>query len=219
MTKLKRRSTTDQDKAERKLALQQAARALFEKKPIKDINVIDIVTRCKLAKGTFYLYYTSKEEIFLDILCQEFANWTEQVKLNFAKTKPTATFDDLAPLLLEALKKHELLLRLLPMLHVIIEQNVSDPAAAAFKRFLLRSMQSLVSGWCRAVPGAKPELTLTFLLQAHALLIGSHQVTSPPDNIKKLLADPELQPFDLAFWPFFTSSLHRLAQGYGVGKN
>lgn len=47
--------------------LVKAARALFEKHGYLDTNVGDIAKRARVAHGTFYTYFSSKEEIFAEV--------------------------------------------------------------------------------------------------------------------------------------------------------
>lgn len=53
--------------AKTRTALVKAARALFEKQGYLDTNVGDISRRARVAHGTFYTYFTSKEEIFAEV--------------------------------------------------------------------------------------------------------------------------------------------------------
>ncbi len=48
--------------------LVKAARALFEKKGYLDTNINDISARARVAYGTFYTYFSSKEEIFEEVV-------------------------------------------------------------------------------------------------------------------------------------------------------
>jgi len=48
--------------------LVKAAKALFEKQGYLDTNVGDIAARAKVAHGTFYTYFSSKEEIFAEVV-------------------------------------------------------------------------------------------------------------------------------------------------------
>lgn len=48
--------------------LVHAARAAFEGKGYLDVNVHDIASRAKVAYGTFYTYFSSKEEIFEEVV-------------------------------------------------------------------------------------------------------------------------------------------------------
>ena len=53
--------------ARTRAALVKAARALFERKGYLDTNVGDIAKRASVAHGTFYTYFSSKEEIFGEV--------------------------------------------------------------------------------------------------------------------------------------------------------
>ena len=54
--------------ARTRAALVKAARALFEKNGYLDTNVGDIARRARVAHGTFYTYFNSKEEIFSEVV-------------------------------------------------------------------------------------------------------------------------------------------------------
>jgi AcrR family transcriptional regulator len=53
--------------ARTRAALVKAARALFERQGYLDTNVGDIAKRARVAHGTFYTYFSSKEEIFGEV--------------------------------------------------------------------------------------------------------------------------------------------------------
>ena len=49
----------------------QVAHDIFLKKGYKKTNISEIATKAKLAAGTFYNYFDSKESLFLEIYVQE----------------------------------------------------------------------------------------------------------------------------------------------------
>jgi AcrR family transcriptional regulator len=53
--------------ARTRAALVKAARSLFERQGYLDTNVGDIAKRARVAHGTFYTYFSSKEEIFAEV--------------------------------------------------------------------------------------------------------------------------------------------------------
>jgi AcrR family transcriptional regulator len=53
--------------ARTRAALVKAARALFERQGYLDTNVGDIAKKARVAHGTFYTYFASKEEIFAEV--------------------------------------------------------------------------------------------------------------------------------------------------------
>lgn len=54
--------------ARTRASLVKAARALFEKQGYLDTNIGDISKRARVAHGTFYTYFSSKEEIFAEVV-------------------------------------------------------------------------------------------------------------------------------------------------------
>lgn len=53
--------------ARTRASLVRAARALFERKGFLETSVGDIAKRARVAHGTFYTYFSSKEEIFAEV--------------------------------------------------------------------------------------------------------------------------------------------------------
>lgn len=51
---------------------------IFKEKGFKETNISDITKKAGIGVGTFYNYYSSKEELFLDIYINE--NKIEKIK-------------------------------------------------------------------------------------------------------------------------------------------
>jgi AcrR family transcriptional regulator len=56
------------DKSERRLELLRAARDVFSTKGYHAAKIDDIVTRAGVAKGTFYLYFSDKRSVFVELV-------------------------------------------------------------------------------------------------------------------------------------------------------
>ena len=56
---------------DKKEAILQAAKALFSEKGYKGTSISDITERAGIAAGTFYLYFESKIQLFMDIYLSE----------------------------------------------------------------------------------------------------------------------------------------------------
>lgn len=56
---------------DKKLEILKSGRALFSEKGFKDTNVSEITKHAGIATGTFYNYYTSKDNLFMDIFIEE----------------------------------------------------------------------------------------------------------------------------------------------------
>jgi AcrR family transcriptional regulator len=55
----------------KKDAIYSCAKELFSEKGFKNTNVPDITEKAGIATGTFYLYYVSKEQLFMEIFLEE----------------------------------------------------------------------------------------------------------------------------------------------------
>ncbi|HYO80538.1 MAG TPA: TetR family transcriptional regulator [Bryobacteraceae bacterium] len=64
----------------RRACILQAARCVFAKQGYADTVVEDIATRAGIAKGTLYLYFDSKEEIFLAALREDARSMEERTR-------------------------------------------------------------------------------------------------------------------------------------------
>ena len=56
---------------DKKAIIYQCAKELFSDKGFKDTNVTDVTEMAGIAAGTFYLYYPSKEHLFMEIYLDE----------------------------------------------------------------------------------------------------------------------------------------------------
>ncbi len=57
--------------SEKKLTLKESAREIFADKGYKATSISEIAKQARMAVGSFYKYYESKEDIFLDVYIDE----------------------------------------------------------------------------------------------------------------------------------------------------
>ena len=67
-------------KEERRRQLLDAAVQVFGKKGYHETQISDIIKKASVARGTFYLYFTSKREIFAALMEELFEQVSSQVK-------------------------------------------------------------------------------------------------------------------------------------------
>ena len=81
---VKKRAISEKDKKRRKEKILNTAWRLFEKSGGQLPTVSVVAQKSGLSKGTFYLYFKTKEEIFLQLYLHKLQEWHESVahKLN-----------------------------------------------------------------------------------------------------------------------------------------
>ena len=67
---------------DKKQQLYQSAKAMFSERGFKDTNISAITKAANMAVGTFYLYYSSKEQLFMEIFKDE----NTRLKKSFLET-------------------------------------------------------------------------------------------------------------------------------------
>ena len=83
------RANTDQEKQQKHQAIIDSAASLFQESFILP-TVATIAKDCGQAKGTVYLYFSSKETIYLSLLQQHYQVWFEQLQQTLVTTQSLA---------------------------------------------------------------------------------------------------------------------------------
>jgi AcrR family transcriptional regulator len=204
----KKRARADADKQTRRQDILQAAALAFADEPLSAVTMAEVARRAGLAKGTVYLYFPTKEALFLQLLTEALALWFERVAAELTPrpsgpapqpTDDAITADALAELLVRSLVGDAALARLLALLHPVLEQNIDDALALAFKRRVRD--QVAVAGVLleRRFRGFGPDDGARFLLQFHAVVVGLHAATSPSPAVARALALPEMASLRVDF--------------------
>jgi AcrR family transcriptional regulator len=171
MGQLKRARSTEAKDA-RRSAIRRAARDLFEKSRYDVITMAAVASRARLAKGTVFLYFATKEALFLDLLEELQAEWLRALHEVVAlddKPWPSAR---LARVITDSLAERPALLRLMPIATTVLMPRVSGQRATEFRHKLLRrffGIGSLVEqrlGLARAGDG------VPLLMFAQAIIVG-----------------------------------------------
>lgn len=193
-----------------------------------------VAERTKLAKGTLYLYFTTKEELFLAVIDQELTKWFDEVNLRLALLDPSRgepaaarprparprrgpppkdTAVEIASILSTTLAARDAMTRLLTILHSVLEQNVSYEAALRFKLSLLAHVERTGALLERCLPSLGRGRGGRTLIRMYALLIGMRQVCDPSDVIRDIRSRPDMDVFRIDFGEELRTSFTILLSG------
>jgi len=190
------RARAPERKAERNEAILDAAEARIQRQPFAEIQMSDLARRVGLVKGTLYLYYPTKEALFLAVMRRVFARFFETAAARVESL--AASRAGICQALIESLEAEPALRALVAVLHTALEHNISDREVAAFKHFLLDEVTRLgarIDSRLRWRPGSGARL----IVRLHVLVIGLHHVGTPSPAVKRALADESLAIFDIDF--------------------
>ena len=197
---VKQRARKDEDKAARRRAILTVASRLLARQQYQRITMAEVARRCNLAKGTLYLYFRSKEELFLAALEDELALWLDSVTEVLDELPPGGDAPQrFATAVTRSLLQRDTLTVLLPLLHTVLEQNIDEETAISFKRMLLTKMGEGALGVEQAIPGLPPGSGAKVLLRLHALVVGLRQMAAPAPVVAEVLTRPEMAPLYVDF--------------------
>ncbi|MBC8072703.1 MAG: TetR family transcriptional regulator [Deltaproteobacteria bacterium] len=206
------RARKHEDKLARREAILAVAAGALGRRQYASVTMAEIAEQCGLAKGTLYLYFDSKEELFLATLELELSAWFEHLATRMlAAGRMSAR--GFAELVARSLGEHETLADLLPLLHTVLEQNIRLEAALRFKLML---RDRVVAGGAlveQVVERMRDGDGVRVLLRTHALVVGLRQMADPPPQLRELLGREELAVLHIDFETELADTLTALVEG------
>lgn len=208
-----RRARDDDAKQARRADILQAARRLFLSDERQLPSVARIAEAAGLAKGTVYLYFATKEEIFIALLDEEFSNLLTAIGEAF---KPSAVATEqvqaVIARMVDYLDEHPEFLSLDALAYSVLEQNLPEQVVRTFKLNLTRRL-TLAGQLLDAALGLQTGRGTQLLLRSYALIRGLWQTLDYPAPLQALLADPAFSVIRPPFRDELAASLQEYWRG------
>lgn len=208
-----RRARSDAQKQQRRQAILDAAWQLYRSTSYDAITIANVAAQVGLAKGTIYLYFKTKEELFLALQEQQLADWFSMLDGQLSAADSTLSALELAEMIVSTIVERHDFTRLLAILHPIIEQNIDVETARSFKLFLAGRLATTGNQIERRMPALQTDIGSQLLLWAYALLIGFRHLSDSPPSVRAALADPSLAAMNVEFEPSFQAALAAMIAG------
>ena len=171
-----RRARSADDKELRRESLLAAARTMLERQGVDAFTMAALAQSAGVAKGTAYIYFPTREALFLDILIEELEQGFTRI-VDRLQTAHGVGAEAAATVIGEALAAPPLLLALLRRLHGEIERNIPEAKLVQFKTFLLQRL-TVAGGALEAATGLARGAGVVVFLRAHALAVGLAEMTN-----------------------------------------
>ena len=194
-----RRAYLPEEKEFRRQSILACALQLFQETSYPELRMTDLAQRLGLGKGTLYLYFPTKESLFLAVLQAEMGAWFEQAAELLDGTPAGADPTSVAGDLVCELMRHPLLPGLQALLHGVLERNVPEAEARAFAQFLQAGVTQVGRRLERVLPGLAAGKGPLYLIRFHGLVIGSQLMSARPAAVCAVLKDPDMALFNFSF--------------------
>lgn len=213
---MRKRASTEAAKAGRRDAIVSAAADAFDRLGFAATSMDWLAERAGVAKGTVYLYFATKETVFLALYRRELDAWFADVdeRMDSLAQDDAMAF---AGLVVDALEARPRLPALAAILHTVLERNAGEEDILDFKRHLMDR---------HSATGRRIEEKLGFLAEddgvrllqrLHALTIGCWHAAQPAAVVRRVLSRDEFAPLRSDFSEELENTLALLLEGWRHG--
>ena len=188
-----RRAMATEEKQARRIAILKAARELFTAGDGDLPTASDVALATGLAKGTVYLYFTTKEEIFATLLVEGWTPVMELVEQIFQARKGRRSEKVRAFLraFVEHLERHPELLRLDALGSGVLEKNMTPEALLRYKQDFTGRLSTAADAVDRSLK-LEAGRGVQLLMRTYALTRGLWQSAQHDSKTLTIGIDPAL---------------------------
>ncbi len=210
------RARTDENKNERKEAIYKAAYSLFKKNGYDKVSFNGIASEAGFTKSNMYRYFSSKEEIFLNVFAKLFEAWFEDYTTRLQDFEENQDIQTFAACWVDSFLAHPQLLDLTPLLFVSLEKNSSFEQLLEFKRLSRDLLYRVTLEVSRIYPEIFDEKAFRFLTLSYGATANFWSANSQSDALVKLYAMEEFQELKPNFKYDLTQSIEVIVKGLKV---
>ncbi len=187
----------------RKEEILRACAELYETRGFKETTLKEIGAATTLTRTGIYLYFQTKEEIFLALLAKEYDSWVVEMQAVMAE-QPILPRGDVAAVLARTLTDHPRLLRLLSMNLYEMEANSRPERLTDFKRSFGASLDTVERLIHQYLPEADDAWRQRFIYAFFPFIYGIYPYTSVTEKQEQAMRDAGIpyvyqSAYDLTF--------------------
>ena len=176
-----RRARSQAEIKDRRQEILEACDTLYTNRGYDAVNLKEISEMTSITRTAIYTYYKTKEEIFLDILKQEYLNWQIDLEVGFSQID-TLSKEDYCNFLTNSLMNHEKLLKLLAEHYDSIENNSRSEKLSQYKRNIHPLFSTFFQGTKKFFPESTDNVAKHFRLFFFASVGSIYSMTNPTEK-------------------------------------
>ncbi len=209
------RARSGADKLARRLEIIETATELWEQTSYADLTMSQIAAKLNLAKGTLYLYFPSKEELFLAVYVGLLDQWFDHVERTLEKLTLLGPAV-LADAFISQLLAQPNLIRLIPLVAPGLEHNIRLETAVDFKRWLHKRVDQLSVLVAYKANWLSTEKAAEAYLYFHALVAGLAPMAATAPSLAGVWRYEELAPLKVDLPTALKASFTATLDGMGL---
>jgi AcrR family transcriptional regulator len=176
-----RRARSVAEIKDRRQEILEACDTLYLSRGYEDVTLKEISQMTSITRTAIYTYYKTKEEIFLDILKQEYLNWQRELEVGFSQIDNLSK-EDFCRFLTDSLMNHGKLLKLLAEHYDSIENRSRSEKLGEYKRNIHPLFSTFLQGTKKNFPESTDNAAEHFRLFFFASIGSIYSITNPTEK-------------------------------------
>ncbi len=213
MLKIKRARKADQKTARRQDIL-TAAWDLFQAADGNLPTVNRVARRAGLSKGTIYLYFASKEELFFSVFESRIEAWVRSIETALEKGGADAEIADLSRVMTRYAAENPLVIKLGTVTKSFVERNIDNKVIYDCDRRIASLVYTAADAISERFSFITRQQASQMLVRAYALSLGLWQVLDRPPAVSRRLLAEGIDIFTPAFGENLLQSMEIFINGY-----
>ena len=207
---INQRARGSEQKALRRQALLETAEMYFKEVGYEAFSMAQLAKKSGAAKGTLYLYFNTREELFLTLYEQSLVRWSQ---IFIGSLSNTITSEAYAQSLYKTTQADGVFLPLLIRLEHVIEHNVAIPRLIESKRIFIEQVEGVAKRSATALQLSAAQ-AVEVVKTMGVLLIGATQTDQSPSLANEALpTDVQNLIASFSSEPLFIKNAVRIIEG------
>ena len=207
---INQRARSAEQKALRRRAVLEAAETYFLEVGYEAFSMSKLAKKIGLAKGTFYLYFQTREELFLTLYEQSLIRWSQIFIDGLSDSMTSKAYSQK---LFSTASADGTFLPLLIRLEHMIEHNVAIPRLISSKQVFIKQVEALAEVTSNALNLSEAQ-AIEVVKTMGVLLIGATQGDQSPSlDHEELPEDVQNLIVSFSSEPLFVKNAVRIIEG------
>ena len=207
------RARQPEQKEQRRTQILESAAFLLERDGFEKVSLNGIARHTNVAKSNIYRYFESREDIFLQLLQQDWVDWLDDLETAIEPLKGSDDIEQVARLLTDKVAAAPRMCQLISVLASVLEHNLSEDLLFQFKMESMQLGMRLLGTIHAALPGMNQENLLPAVQSIIALIAGLWPLGNPNPMVEKVMNRPELRAFKIEFYDALEQSIRLMIKG------
>jgi TetR/AcrR family transcriptional regulator len=209
---LKRRAVKDAAKHRKRETIIEIAATMLSKRAFESVSMDEVAKVAGIAKGTLYLYFETREELFLAVYVHDFNDWYATLNA-FLHANEKISAEKFAAWFADNLRGMPRFRKLAVAVPTVFERNIPKEAAVNFKRLATAQLTATAPILAERVGFKSEAQAIRFLIQLMGLIVGLWSLGYDSPLILEIVHEEKLEHFPADFYEFLGETTQQLLRG------